>query len=368
MEPICAAKMYAHRLGHALNKSLNLKYALMREQQDQTSSDVAQPQQSNYRPHSRVYDVVVVKGRHFYGFRDSESLWMKIMMYNPSDVKQAAQLLQSGVVLGRKFQPYESHIPYLLQVKIDYNLHGMGWVRLDTVMFRRGLPDIVHVQSMMVQGGWIKRREIASPDVVLDSKKLQEKERAYNTSIHGNDQKFSEATVPVQCTWNPGHILYNRMSTCELEADASIFSVRNIDEKRFVDITNAPLDLQLVDSLGPIWRDEERRQGKDSVKPTPPRINRDVLELGHVVREFREMFREANTRRSDYRQSKEAVPSPDHLVSSVELPSANQIKSLPLTEVQSDFGLSNDDRNHFVDTDILQTQVAGPGVEVRCLI
>lgn len=27
-------------------------------------------------------------------------------------------VLQSGAVLGRRFQPYESHIPFLLQIKV----------------------------------------------------------------------------------------------------------------------------------------------------------------------------------------------------------------------------------------------------------
>lgn len=45
-------------------------------------------------------------------------------------------LLQSGAVMGRQFQPHESHIPYLLQVKVDFNLFGMGFVRLAHCLFR----------------------------------------------------------------------------------------------------------------------------------------------------------------------------------------------------------------------------------------
>jgi hypothetical protein len=33
-------------------------------------------------------------------------------------VARAATLLQGGAVAGRKFQPYESHIPFLLQLKV----------------------------------------------------------------------------------------------------------------------------------------------------------------------------------------------------------------------------------------------------------
>jgi DNA polymerase zeta len=44
--------------------------------------------------------------------------------------------VQSGAVLGRKFQPHESHVPYLLQMKVDFNLYGMGFMRLAKVLFR----------------------------------------------------------------------------------------------------------------------------------------------------------------------------------------------------------------------------------------
>ena len=40
--------------------------------------------------------------------------------------------------MGRVWQPYESHLPYLLQLKIDFNLAGMGWLRLAAGRFRQG--------------------------------------------------------------------------------------------------------------------------------------------------------------------------------------------------------------------------------------
>ena len=45
---------------------------------------------------------------------------------------------QAGGILGRRFQPHESHVPYLLQVKVDFNLYGMGFMRLSRVLFRCG--------------------------------------------------------------------------------------------------------------------------------------------------------------------------------------------------------------------------------------
>jgi hypothetical protein len=44
--------------------------------------------------------------------------------------------VQGGSVMGRVWQPHESHIPFLLQLKIDFNLAGMGWLRLSQARFR----------------------------------------------------------------------------------------------------------------------------------------------------------------------------------------------------------------------------------------
>jgi hypothetical protein len=43
-------------------------------------------------------------------------------------------------VAGRRWQPFEAHIPFMLQLKIDFNLAGMGFLRLSRVHFRAPLP------------------------------------------------------------------------------------------------------------------------------------------------------------------------------------------------------------------------------------
>lgn len=60
-------------------------------------------------------------------------------MFNPRFVRRAANLLQSGAVMNKNFHPYESHVPYILQFMIDYNLYGMSFVHipLDVVKFRQ---------------------------------------------------------------------------------------------------------------------------------------------------------------------------------------------------------------------------------------
>ena len=64
-------------------------------------------------------------------------------MYQPRFVKRAANLLQNGVILGKVFQPHESHVPYMLQFMIDYNLYGMSFLHTpkEIVKFRRDEND-----------------------------------------------------------------------------------------------------------------------------------------------------------------------------------------------------------------------------------
>ena len=51
---------------------------------------------------------------------------------------RVCELLQGGAVMNRTYQPHEAHIPYLLQLFIDYNLYGMNMLTLGAVKFRRG--------------------------------------------------------------------------------------------------------------------------------------------------------------------------------------------------------------------------------------
>lgn len=51
--------------------------------------------------------------------RDAVALVVQVMLYNPMDVGKVAMLLQAGAVMGRHFQPSESHIPFLLQIKVS---------------------------------------------------------------------------------------------------------------------------------------------------------------------------------------------------------------------------------------------------------
>jgi hypothetical protein len=89
-----------------------------------------------------VAGVEVTKGMPFYGYHADEQLFLKIYVYDPRAVAKVASLLQSGVVLDCRFQPYESHIPYLLQAFVDASMSGMDFLHLSFAKFRLPLPAL----------------------------------------------------------------------------------------------------------------------------------------------------------------------------------------------------------------------------------
>ncbi|KAI9084855.1 hypothetical protein K1719_033261 [Acacia pycnantha] len=91
-----------------------------------------------------VHGCSLVRARRFYGYHSSEELFVKIYLYYPQDVSRAANLLLAGAVLGKSLQPYESHIPFILQFLVDYNLYGMGHLHLLKMKFRHPMPDSSH--------------------------------------------------------------------------------------------------------------------------------------------------------------------------------------------------------------------------------
>lgn len=80
----------------------------------------------------------MISSSPFYGYHPKEHQFLKIQFYNPFLTKKSASLLQNAAICGRVLQSFESHIPYILQFFMDYNLYGMSFVhvRTENLVFR----------------------------------------------------------------------------------------------------------------------------------------------------------------------------------------------------------------------------------------
>ncbi|CAI4210967.1 unnamed protein product [Parascedosporium putredinis] len=88
-----------------------------------------------------VARISLVKGVPFYGFHVGYHYFLKIYVFNPVVISRLSDLLLQGVIMKQKFQPYETHLQYILQFMCDYNLYGCDYLDVSKVRFRAPVPQ-----------------------------------------------------------------------------------------------------------------------------------------------------------------------------------------------------------------------------------
>ncbi|XP_030055078.1 DNA polymerase zeta catalytic subunit isoform X2 [Microcaecilia unicolor] len=184
-----------------------------------------------------IFKVSLVSGIPFYGYHEKEKQFMKIYLYNPSMVKRVCELLQGGAIMNKSYQPYEGHVPYLLQLSMDYNLYGMNLINLAAVKFRKTLKK---------------------DDVVCSTQGT--KNQFPQNSFACTFFRWEEDEIPSSLVLEG----VERQSTCELEVDAVAADVLNRQE----------IEAQIGRNPGihAIWEDERqrRREKNESSQISPP--------------------------------------------------------------------------------------------------
>ena len=194
-----------------------------------------------------VARITLVKGIPFFGFHVGYRFFLKIYMFNPIVMTRLADLLQQGVIMKRKFQPYEAHLQYLLQFMTDYNLYGCDYLDSSRTHFRSPVPDP-------------------------------------GDSFHSSHLWHSQSVSREQITDDPA---LPRVSHCSIEVDICVQDILNrkmVKERLlhhdFVERTNPlPGDMKLVSSMAGLWRDESKRRRRQMhlpeghASPFPPEVH-----------------------------------------------------------------------------------------------
>ncbi|KAI8815500.1 hypothetical protein BJ742DRAFT_18910 [Cladochytrium replicatum] len=182
----------------------------------------------NPTKNQHIAAIFLTQGIPFYGFHADYQLFLKIYFLSPYIVSKAVGLLESGAIMGRVYQTYESHVPFLLQFLIDYNLYGMDFIHMKDLRFR-----------------------------------LDEEKTANN--IH-QSQCVDGVTLSDSYLW-PAHCKISRQSYSELEIDAQSCdilnqtTVRQRETDALIDLTSSKVHTsKLVPSLAAIWEDEYQRR------------------------------------------------------------------------------------------------------------
>ncbi|XP_028970573.2 DNA polymerase zeta catalytic subunit isoform X2 [Esox lucius] len=221
-----------------------------------------------------VFKVSLVSGMPFYGYHAKEKQFMKIYLYNPQMVKRVCELLQGGAVMNKSYQPHEAHIPYLLQLFIDYNLYGMNLLSLAAVKFRRD-P---------------RRKEESHPDREGSTNnpgtspwKSPSTSLLNDSTLGGMLARWEEEALPSSLFLED----VEKQSTCELEADAVAADILNR-----LEIEN---QIGRNPGLQAIWEDEKQRRrekNQSSQIETPQSQDRGFVALTESERIFMKRFKE----------------------------------------------------------------------------
>ncbi|XP_062186460.1 DNA polymerase zeta catalytic subunit isoform X2 [Phragmites australis] len=191
-----------------------------------------------------VHGCNLVRAKKLYGYHSPEDLFMKIYLYYPHEVTRAATLLLGGAVLNRVFQPYESHIPYLLHFLVDNNLYGMGHVHVKDFKFRPPLPDDFHPKSSVRRKAHTDNSEIKNPTVWISS------------TVSCSSILSSSAAS--DCLGGTNLNFANRQSSLMLEVDSRVECILNEKYKMYTSLSQTTADTKMVQSLVAIWEELER--------------------------------------------------------------------------------------------------------------
>eukprot|EP00190_Bangiopsis_sp_CCMP1999_P002423 CAMPEP_0198733912 /NCGR_PEP_ID=MMETSP1475-20131203/49123_1 /TAXON_ID= ORGANISM="Unidentified sp., Strain CCMP1999" /NCGR_SAMPLE_ID=MMETSP1475 /ASSEMBLY_ACC=CAM_ASM_001111 /LENGTH=574 /DNA_ID=CAMNT_0044497285 /DNA_START=68 /DNA_END=1789 /DNA_ORIENTATION=+ len=192
-------------------------------------------QEEGSRPGERyVCDVQPVLRRSIYGYENEARVFLKISAFNPALIGRLAAVCASGLLpnIGGELQPFESHIPFTLQVLVDLNLVGMGHLNLASCKFRLPLPD-------------------CGPDV--NSQFLRDP----------HNRKFARGLEEVHTEFFWGFSVPRR-SRSDIELDAFVHDVLNKESLQEID-PDAGSDPQerAVHTLRVLWEEERlRRKGE----------------------------------------------------------------------------------------------------------
>jgi len=234
---------FSYQLGTSLNRAVTLAL----------NKNIHDPQCNQY-----ILSILLTKGIPFYGFHAKFKYFLKIYILIPEVTSKIVEILQSGAIMGRSFQPYEAHIPYYLQFLIDHNLYGMDFMYVSDLRFRMPILEREHPSS------------------------LNENDDMNGHTPDSMFMSFTNLNTKENHKW-PDQINIIKISHCELEIDVWGLDILNrylVTERRYQPFLgnvvnnneNIP-DEKLVHSLKAIWDDERlrrQRHNKSTILTQPP--------------------------------------------------------------------------------------------------
>ncbi|GJQ10508.1 hypothetical protein GpartN1_g2299.t1 [Galdieria partita] len=207
-------------------------------------------------PHKFIAATEIIERIPFYGFHTHSCFFLKIYTCVPGNIRKLAELCFRFPSREFTLQPYESHISYLSQFMIDYNLYGMNFVRVANPQFRLPLPltdkfpwkenEIPFRRLSYVEGNMSVTNHWDTQESLLN---ISISQRLF-LSEHCEELSYWHCISPLE-----------RKSYCDLELDVDAADILNPEDcKDIPSLKDASDEDRLVPSLRGLWEEDRRRR------------------------------------------------------------------------------------------------------------
>ncbi|TGZ37682.1 DNA polymerase zeta catalytic subunit [Temnothorax longispinosus] len=338
---------YAYQLAAAIDSALNTSFG------------------SALSSSQHVYKIQRVSGIPFYGYHEKEHLFFKIYFYNPAIIKRTADLLQNGAVLNQTLQPYEAHIPYILQFMIDYNLYGMNLINLNSVKYRHPLQGCAREDSQSRSTMDLLDTQTYLP-ISVTRQSMCELEVDVHASEILNGQgvtKNMELNPGLAAIWDEEKA---RRAEAGLEDAKSQLLYPKTPSKIILPPTSSDLfqEGQLLKRLNAISQTNETITPNTTVPSYPVEVedNENVLDASHILNHNESLVSEENLERtvSDNCQllqlASSALLEPTRSLSNITDTSILDADDIQLVEMLADLAEENEMASNVDDDSVLGSQ------------
>eukprot|EP00871_Galdieria_phlegrea_P001957 jgi/Galph1/2762/GphlegSOOS_G1409.1 len=191
----------------------------------------------------------IVQKIPFYGYHHQPSFFLKIQTNLPWSVRKLADAcLQFLPEAPWRLQPFESHLSYISQFMIDYNLYGMNFVQIQRAKFRIPLPLTAEIQ-------W--KNQLLNYQHLFESYDMSQNSI---WSISVDSRVFLAQHVRELCE-RQYISSFERTCKCDIEIDVDAKDIMNsIEWKDIPLLKDASDNDRLVPSLRGLWEEDMTRR------------------------------------------------------------------------------------------------------------
>ncbi|KAL1457720.1 hypothetical protein WDU94_007916 [Cyamophila willieti] len=221
-----------------------------------------------------VFHISICKKFSMYGYHEQEKTFLKVLLYEPYHISKLEDLLLNGSVFSERFQPHESHVPYILQFCMDYNLYGMSYIAFTHVKFRNetenSLPKLSHCKleadvkaEHVIVSMTTNDTDMKNPGLRAIWKDEEDRRKKLKKSSTITPQLSQTRYAKMHNTEKIFTEKLNKNIKNYKRRNQSVLSMSTLDETIVQDDLNCTLDAMILDQLNELAEDNTQSRAID---------------------------------------------------------------------------------------------------------